>query len=362
MSYAKDEHIFAKKKREIYIRLTEIGLDAKEGWAECALIMEHITGMKETQQIISDINEFKEQWSQEINRILDLRRQRMPLAYCLGKVDFGGLSFKITPGVLIPRTDTETLVEAVVGRITQHRIRQSAVPPNAFKLHTPGYAPSTPQPSHEAPALKPHLENLKPLRIAEIGVGCGAIAICLLKRLPDCIVWGCDISQPAIDLTLENARHHGVDGRLTLVHGGWEEALPHNFNVIVSNPPYLPLSLSAERSNKKGLQSEIYFEPQEALFDGSEDGLSFYRQFAQLLPAHFAGGLQSDIRGHCTGTFTHPPLQENERFFPFAAFEFGDKQEQSVLDIFKQSGWENLQIKHDLNRLSRVALALPPRS
>ncbi len=291
------ENIFDKQRQSIYYELKKIGLEEQECHAEADIIIEHITGINRTQQITSNLSHFKSDWLQEITRILNSRRERKPLAYCLGEVEFAGFMFRIVPGVLIPRVDTETLIEAVIARV-------SCI-----------YEPV--------------------IRIADIGVGCGAIAIALLKRLPECTVWACDISELAIHCALGNARLHNVQDRLTLAHGDWKKVLPNDFDVIVSNPPYLPLSAQQD------LQPEITFEPKSALFDGSEDGLTFYRQFAEKLPTHFVVGAD--------------PIRP-----PFAAFEIGDKQEAAVLDIFKQSGWQDLSISRDVNDLPRILMASPP--
>jgi len=293
-------NIFDKQRWAIYSELVQIGLEQQECWAEADLILEHVTGLKRTAQITSDLDQFKADWLQEISRIINLRRQRTPLAYCIGETEFAGLIFRIVPGVLIPRVDTESLVETVVAKLTK-------------SLHG----------------------SKLPVYIAEIGVGCGAIAVSLLTRLPECRVWGCDISETATALTLGNARRHNVQDRLTLVHGDWKQVLPNNFDAIVSNPPYLPLSL--QTNAKSSLQPELAFEPKSALFDGSEDGLSFYRQFADELPDHLT--------------------KESESLTPIAAFEIGDNQDKDVLNIFKKSGWQNLQIFHDTNGLARVLTA-----
>jgi release factor glutamine methyltransferase len=293
---------FDKQRWAIYSELMQIGLEQQECWAEADLILEHVTGLKRTAQITSDIDQFKADWLQEISRIITLRRQRTPLAYCIGEAEFAGLMFRIVPGVLIPRVDTEILVETVVTMLADsgHGMRF-------------------------------------PLYIAEIGVGSGAIVVSLLKRLPECHAWGCDISDTAIALTLGNARRHNVQERLTLVHGDWKKVLPNDFDIIVSNPPYLPLPSPTEE--KSDLQPELAFEPKTALFDGSNDGLSFYKQFAEKLPAHFR---------------TENPTQS-----PFVALEIGDNQSNNILDIFKKQDWKNLEIIDDVNGLARLLLASP---
>ena len=319
------KNIFETKRREIYWQLKEIGLEEQEAQAEAALIVEQVSGLKQAQQIISDLNEFSIKWQDEIARIINLRRERRPLAYALGEIEFAGLAYRIIPGVLIPRTDTETLVEAVV------EWGETATSVNGAEAA---------------------------LNIAEIGVGSGIIAISLLKRLPNARVWACDISETAITLATGNARRHGVHERLKLVHGDWKKVLPKDFDVIVSNPPYIPNRLDNKAS--KELAPEIYFEPKEALFAG-EDGLDFYRQFAQILPRHFSSGSDNAIKAglsdHAvTERLSNKPNTANK----LAAFEIGDGQEEAVTSIFKKQGWTNIQIKKDINNLPRVLIATPP--
>jgi len=342
-------NIFERKCREIYFELKQIGLEENECWAEAKLMLEHITGLKQAQQTVSNLDNFQVRWHEEITRILNLRRQRTPLAYCLGEVEFAGLAFRIIPGVLIPRVDTEALIEAVVEKIEKAQNIEKQNIENEEKQKQ----------EEEHGSIK--------LNIAEIGVGSGIVAISLLKRLPNCTVWACDISEAAIAVSLGNARRHGVHERLTLIHGDWRKILPNDFDVIVSNPPYVPSSLQSQplanftgtkkaKKNKQAevnrqiLQPEIHFEPKEALFAG-EDGLDFYRQFASQLPGHFSTNKPFSDQQPPTAT---------DKGRCFGVFEFGDGQEEAVQSIFKKHGWQDLQIKKDTNNLARVLTAIAP--
>jgi release factor glutamine methyltransferase len=161
------------------------------------------------------------------------RAKREPLQYILGTQEFMGLEFEVAPGVLIPRYDTEVLVEA---------------------------------------ALKCAGDAKK---VLDIGLGSGCIAIALAKKLTEAEVWGVEQSRQALDLSRRNAERNGAaikiaEGSLFApVSGG-------QFDLIVSNPPYIP---SADINT---LQPEVRdYEPREAL-DGGEDGLDFYRQIVPL--------------------------------------------------------------------------------
>jgi release factor glutamine methyltransferase len=161
------------------------------------------------------------------------RARREPLQYILGSQDFCGLEFEVSPGVLIPRHDTETLVEETVKR------------------------------------------SRKGERVLDIGVGSGCIAVALARELPDSDVTGVDSALEPLELAARNAERHGVS--LTLVHGSLFEPLEdRTFDLIVSNPPYIPTH------DLEHLQPEVRdFEPRTAL-DGGIDGLDFYRT---IIPA-----------------------------------------------------------------------------
>lgn len=180
------------------------------------------------------------------------RVQRQPVAYITGRKEFMGLEFKVTPAVLIPRPDTEILVEAVL-----QRLRAGA----------------------EAAGS----------RIADIGTGSGAICLSLLNYLPQLRAAAVDISSEALAVAEENARILGLSDRMELWQGDMLAPLQADCGqlaAIVSNPPYIP------RGDIGGLEPDVRdFEPLGAL-DGGVDGMDFYRRLlaggaALLLPEGF---------------------------------------------------------------------------
>lgn len=184
----------------------------------------------------------------ELARFRELVRRRLrnePVQYIVGTTEFYGLEFAVSPAVLIPRPETEHLVEAVVDR-------QRAVSAS-------GQA-----------------------SILDIGTGSGIIAITLAAQLPDAHVTAIDVSEAALDIARANASRNKVDDRISLMR---QDILAMElngiggpFDVVVSNPPYIA------QSEIETLQPEVRaFEPVEALTDGG-DGLTFYRRFAALLP------------------------------------------------------------------------------
>jgi len=173
----------------------------------------------------------------EVYRALLGRRQaREPLAYLTRTKEFWSLSFAVTPAVLIPRPETETLVETALARLNEL----------------------------QAPV------------IADIGTGSGAIAVAVAKALPDSRLYATEISSRALDVARENAARHGVLERITFVHGDLVEpllclGLAHHCDLMVSNPPYVATRELA------GLPAEVRYEPLEAL-DGGSDGLDVHRR------------------------------------------------------------------------------------
>lgn len=173
---------------------------------------------------------------QEWQKRLERRARREPLAYILGKAGFYGLEFTVTPDVLVPRPETEVLVEAALAK--------------------------------------------QPATMVDIGTGSGCIAVAVAVNLPQAQVWATDISEAALRVARENAERHGVAERIHFVQGDLLQPLAGmRFDVIASNPPYVAAS---ERTS---LQPEVRdWEPPQALFTGG-DPLRFHRRLAA--EAHF---------------------------------------------------------------------------
>ncbi|AMV73574.1 N5-glutamine S-adenosyl-L-methionine-dependent methyltransferase [Desulfuromonas sp. DDH964] len=161
------------------------------------------------------------------------RARREPLQYILGRAEFWSLPFRVGPAVLVPRPDTEVLVEEALARAT--------------------------------PAA----------RILDVGTGSGAIAVALAHELPAARVAAVDISKEALLLAAENARVNGVAERVTFTPGNLHALADGEFDLVVANPPYIAATDLA------GLMPEVRdFEPQLAL-DGGSDGLDAYRALAR---------------------------------------------------------------------------------
>ena len=178
--------------------------------------------------------------AQQLAGIVAQRLERTPLAYILGYREFYGINVVVTPNVLIPRPETEGMVEhtlfmALMGMETRE------------------------------------------LTIADVGTGSGAIAVNLAIHLPAARIYAVDVSESALDVAAYNIRGHAVHDRVRLGHGDLLEPLPEPVDLIVANLPYIP----TERIPT--LQPEVQQEPQLAL-DGGPDGLDLVRRLLEQAP------------------------------------------------------------------------------
>ncbi len=171
----------------------------------------------------------------EFRRLLERRKRREPVAYLLGRAGFMDFELEVTPAVLIPRPETELLAELALATLAQWRGR--------------------------------------PARIAELGVGSGAVAIALARHDPAWSVLGVDISEQALAVARRNAGAL-AGGNLRLERGSWCEGLaPGSFDMIVANPPYVA-------PDDPALHPDCAWEPSIALFAG-DDGLAAIREIAR---------------------------------------------------------------------------------
>ena len=171
--------------------------------------------------------------------MLRRRAEREPIAYILGRAEFWSLEFAVGPGVLIPRPDTETLIEC---------------------------------------ALRRFPDRHRPLRLLDIGTGSGCLALTLLHLFASATAIATDVSQLALGWAARNARKMGVDPRVELIESQWASAASGTFDLVVSNPPYIATD------DIRGLMPDVgSYEPRLAL-DGGPDGLAAYRAILADLP------------------------------------------------------------------------------
>lgn len=178
--------------------------------------------------------------------LIKRRLQHEPLQYITGVQEFWSLDFIVNPQVLIPRPESELLVELAINQLK---------PPNAFENHPP--------------------------KILDLGTGCGALAISLAKDVQEAKIWATDISPGALKLANLNAKKHGVADRIKFKHGNlWNPLVNKDitFDIILSNPPYI----ACEEFND--LPPEIReHEPRSAL-DGKEGGMYYIEKILRESP------------------------------------------------------------------------------
>ena len=224
------------KEAATYLKTSEIEnprLDAER-------LMGDVLGLSRAELYLSFDRLLKASERERYKNLVRRRAAHQPLQYILGETEFMALSFKVTPDVLIPRPETEILVEKIIETV----------------------------------------KNQAGIRILDIGTGSGNIAVSLARYLKSADVVAVDSSPKALSVARENARMHRVEGKVRFLQSDIREphfaqAMDSPFDLVVSNPPYI----SAEAWDDLPIEIRQY-EPKSALCDG-EDGLVFFRIIAQ---------------------------------------------------------------------------------
>ena len=230
-------------------RLRTAGVPDGEADLDARLLARHVLGWDAARLLTQATDPAPPGFSTAFGALIDRRAAREPMAYILGAQEFWGLTFEVGPAVLIPRPETEVLVEAALARIPEAAI----------------------------------------LDVADVGTGCGCVAIAIAHDRPRTRLVAIDASRGALEIAAANATRHGVADRITFTCGDLLElpSLPQRpFDLIVSNPPYV------NDGDRSTLQPEVRdYEPPAALF-GGKDGLSIVRRLvaqsvARLKPGGF---------------------------------------------------------------------------
>jgi release factor glutamine methyltransferase len=222
-------------------RLAEAGIPVGEARLDASLLARHVLGWDAAALVANRREVAPASFGERYRAIVERRARREPVAYITGRCEFWGREFEVTPDVLIPRPETELIVEAVIDRF----------PPPGF-----------------------------PARIADVGTGSGCLAVTLATTFPEARLVATDISPGALAVARRNAERHGVSSRIAFRE---EDLLTGaaSFDLIVSNPPYV------DPADRAGLSPEVLHEPDVALFS-PDAGL---RHLSRLLRAggHAAG-------------------------------------------------------------------------
>ena len=229
--------------------------------------------------------------------IQKIGREKFPVQYLLNEQEFYGRKFYVDKGVLIPRQDTEILVEKMIEILKNNILKNKNLEKN-LKIHP---------------------------KILDIGVGSGIIGITAALEIKDSYVLGVDISEKALETAKKNKELLKVSNIKFLKSNLFENIEFKQFDMIVSNPPYISL-------NEIGIMSDdtLLHEPSEALF-AENDGLYFYYEICQKALDYLAD-------------------------FGYLLFEIGYKQGKNVAEIMTSSGFKNVEVIKDLAGLDRVVV------
>ena len=268
---------------------------------------------------------------------LEERARGKPAQYITGHQEFWGLDFLVSPAVLIPRPETEHVVETVLELVDALPVRHpELISPEARRAEALSGAEGA-----EGPALRSPLgPRHSPLRLVDVGTGSGCIALALAKELPGAEIVAVDISAAALEIARANAARLQLDQRVTFLESNLLEGLPPaagsqqpparsevkaaGFDFVVSNPPYVG------SSTPEKVQREVRdFEPKVAVFAG-ESGLEVYRQLIPQARARLAPG-------------------------GWLVMEIGFSMEAAVRALLE--GWQEVRVTHDLQGIPRVVAA-----
>jgi release factor glutamine methyltransferase len=245
-----------------------------------------------------------------LNCIINQRKDNVPLQYLIGETEFMSLDFFVSPAVLIPRQDTEILVEKCIELVNEISMSGREKEP-AGSIN--GYAA----------VIRAEKGGVS---ILDMCTGSGCIAISIARYCLDSTVTACDISPDALSIAKANCGRNGVQNRVTLRCGNLFEALEseQQFNLIVSNPPYI------ETKTVDVLQKEVRdYEPHLAL-DGGQDGLDFYRRIISMSPKYLTNG-------------------------GYLALEIGYNQGRTVSSLMQKS-FQGIEIHKDIGGNDRVVI------
>ena len=252
------------------------------------MLVKHITGLTDADLISNQDLILTDNQTNLLNAMVSERLSGRPISKIIGRKEFYGRDFIVNDDVLDPRPDSETLIEVVLGHATSRN---------------------------------------KDFKILDMGTGSGCLILTLLSELPNATGIAADISPSALEIARQNAGKLGVHARVQFIESDWLESIKGQFDIIISNPPYI------ESKDIDGLDITVSkYDPILAL-DGGDDGLHPYKV---ILP---------QIRNH---------LKQNG----FLAMEHGVGQSQSIMEIARNSGLSDVQTHDDLGGRDRVISAI----
>jgi release factor glutamine methyltransferase len=216
-----------------------LALDPTTSRIEIQCLLQHVLHLQRAYLLAHPEQTLSEAQQCAFDVLLERRLRGEPIAHLLGEREFFGLSLKVTPATLIPRPDTELVVDLALKRISK----------------------------------------VQPCRVLDMGTGSGAIALAIAKHKPNVALVAVDASQEALKVAIENARRLGI-ANVSFMQSDWFSAFDNQlFDIIVSNPPYIA------SGDIHLAQGDLRFEPLSALASGV-DGLDDIRRIINAAPQH----------------------------------------------------------------------------
>jgi release factor glutamine methyltransferase len=266
--------------RDAALRLQAAGVEG--AWRDTRLLLAHALGIEPIDVIMREMEDVEPVGLTAFEAAVQRREAGEPVSRIRGWREFYGRRFRVTPDVLDPRPETELLVDVAIARLPRDG------------------------------------------RVLDLGVGSGCILLSVLAERSDASGVGVDISAAALEVARVNASVLGVAVRAEMIEGGWDVALPGRFDLLLSNPPYIPAAAMA------GLAREVVnHDPHLALTPGG-DGLDPYRTILARVPDLLAPG-------------------------GWIGFEFGLGQAPAVSDLMEGAGLEVVEAMRDLAGIERAA-------
>lgn len=264
---------------------------------DAEVLLAHVLGVPRHEFYARPDQSLAPEHESQFQELIRRRLEGEPVAYLIGEREFFSLTFEVNRAVLVPRPETEHVVEAALEHLV--RIEEQ-------RGDSGGGGGAT---------------------FFDVGTGSGAIAVAILANRPNVRGTACDISGPAVEVARRNAERHGVADRLEFLVGDLFGDFEGTVDLIVANLPYVS-------ENERGalLRDVRDFEPAVALFDGG-DGLNIIRRLIDTAPKHLRSGGK-------------------------LIFEIGSAQEDRIGDLLSSAGqWRGVEIRKDLAGIPRVMIA-----
>lgn len=269
---------------EIVKILTSAGIEQNEANAEVKMLIEHFCGYSAIDIVMG--KRLDESKLNLVREKAQLRaRTRMPIQHILGFSYFMGDKFKVSKDTLIPRDETEILARKAIDIINKNNLKSAL----------------------------------------DIGTGTGILA-CTIAKYTLSNATALDVSENALKITEENIKNLGLSKKVKVLKSDLFENVDEKFDLIVSNPPYIPLS------EKATIQKEVTFDPELALFTKDAKGLEFYEKIIKEAKNY---------------------LNKNG----YLLFEMGIDQSKEIKELLETNGYKNIEIIKDLAEIDRVAIA-----